>query len=126
LLGSSGDDALFGNRGADNLNGGDGNDSLYGGKGDDLLTGGLGIDTLTGGLGLDKFLLSTNSGTDTIADFEVGKDLLVLGNGLSFSQLAIVQDSDATLIRIAQTGEILARISGVSAIRISAVNFGLI
>ncbi|MEG3922122.1 FG-GAP-like repeat-containing protein, partial [Microcoleus sp. T3_A4] len=126
ILGSSGDDVLFGNRGADILNGDDGNDILYGGKGDDLLTGGLGIDSLIGGRGVDKFLLSTNSGTDTITDFEVGKDLLVLGNGLSFSQLAIAQDSGATLIRLAQTGEILASISGVSASSISAVNFGLI
>ncbi|MEZ2229187.1 MAG: S8 family serine peptidase [Microcoleus sp.] len=126
LLGNSGDDALFGNRGADILNGGDGNDILLGGKGDDLLTGGLGSDTLTGGAGNDKFLLSTNSGIDTIDDFEVGKDLLVLGSGLSFSQLAIVQNSGATFIRIAQTGETLAALSGVSASSISAVNFGLI
>ena len=126
LLGSSGDNALFGGRGADILNGADGNDILLGGKGDDLLNGGLGSDTLTGGAGNDKFLLSTNSGTDTIADFEIGKDLLVLGNGLSFSQLAIVQDSGATLIRLAQTGEVLASLGGVSANSISAVNFGLI
>ena len=126
ILGSSGDDALFGNRGADILNGDDGNDILYGGKGDDLLNGGLGIDTLVGGMGVDKFLLSTNSGTDTITDFEVGKDLLVLGNGLSFSQLAIAQDSGATLIRLAQTGEILASLGGVPASSISAVNFGLL
>jgi Ca2+-binding RTX toxin-like protein len=108
------------------LNGDDGNDILYGGKGDDLLTGGLGIDTLIGGMGVDKFLLSTNSGTDTITDFEVGKDLLVLGNGLTFSQLTIAEDSGATLIRFAQTGEILASLTGVSANSISAVNFGLI
>ncbi|MBE9092565.1 putative Ig domain-containing protein [Tychonema sp. LEGE 07203] len=126
LLGSSGDDALFGNRGADILNGDDGNDLLYGGKGDDLLTGGLGSDTLTGGMGVDKFLLSANSGTDTIADFELGQDLLVLGSGLDFSQLAISQDSGATLIRFVQTGEILASLSGVSASSISAANFGLI
>ncbi|MEG5002124.1 MULTISPECIES: Calx-beta domain-containing protein [unclassified Microcoleus] len=126
ILGSSGDDVLFGNRGADILNGDDGNDILYGGKGDDLLNGGLGLDTLVGGMGVDKFLLSTNSGTDTITDFEVGKDLLVLGNGLSFSQLAIAQDSGSTLIRLAQTGEILASLSGVSASSISAVNFGLL
>ncbi|MEG4626401.1 M12 family metallo-peptidase [Microcoleus sp. w1-18aA5] len=126
ILGSSGDDVLFGNRGADILNGDEGNDILYGGKGDDLLNGGLGIDTLVGGMGVDKFLLSTNSGTDTITDFEVGKDLLVLGNGLSFSQLALAQDSGATLIRLAQTGEVLASLGGVSASSISAVNFGLI
>ena len=117
------DDALFAGRGADILNGDDGNDILYGGKGDDLLTGGLGIDTLRGGMGADKFLLSTNSGTDTITDFEGGKDLLVLGNGLTYSQLAIVQDSGATLIRFAQTGEILASLTGVSANSISAENF---
>jgi len=126
LLGSGGDDALFAGRGADILKGGNGNDILYGGKGDDLLIGGLGIDSLIGGAGNDKFLVSANSGTDTIADFEVGKDLLVLGNGLSFSQLAIAQDSGLTLIRIAQTGEILASLSGVSASSISAGNFGLI
>ncbi len=126
LLGASGNDALFGGRGADILNGDDGNDILLGGKGDDLLNGGLGNDTLTGGKGVDKFLLSTNSGTDTITDFEVGKDFLVLGNGLTFSQLAISQDSGATLIRFAQTGEILASISGVSASSITAGSFGLI
>ncbi|MEG5042660.1 MULTISPECIES: FG-GAP-like repeat-containing protein [unclassified Microcoleus] len=126
MLGSSGDEALFAGRGADIVNGDDGNDILYGGKGDDLLNGGLGSDSLIGGMGVDKFLLSTNSGTDTITDFEVGKDLLVLGNGLSFSQLAIAQDSGATLIRFAQTGEILASLNGVSASNISAVNFGLI
>ena len=126
LLGGTGDDALFGGRGADILNGGDGNDILLGGKGDDLLTGGLGSDTLTGGAGNDKFLLSTNFGTDTITDFEIGKDLLVLGSGLSFSQLTIAQGSGATLIRFAQTGEILASLTGVSASSISAANFGLI
>ncbi|TAH31449.1 MAG: DUF4347 domain-containing protein [Oscillatoriales cyanobacterium] len=126
LLGASGNDVLFGGRGADILNGDDGNDILFGGKGDDLLTGGLGNDTLTGGKGVDKFLISTNSGTDTITDFEFGKDFLVLGNGLTFSQLAISQDSGLTLIRFAQTGEILASISGVSPGSIAAGSFGLI
>ncbi|NJL67061.1 MAG: hypothetical protein HC894_10265, partial [Microcoleus sp. SM1_3_4] len=105
LLGNSGGDVLYAGRGADNLNGGDGNDILLGGKGDDLLNGGLGNDTLTGGKGLDKFLLATNSGTDTITDFEIDKDLFVLSNGLTFSQLAVVQENDRTFIRIAQTGE---------------------
>jgi Ca2+-binding RTX toxin-like protein len=91
LLGISRDDALFGNRGADILNGGDGKDILLGGKGDDLLTGGLGNDSLTGGDGNDRFLLSSNSGMDIILDFEDGKDLLSLGNNLTFSQLSFTQ-----------------------------------
>jgi Ca2+-binding RTX toxin-like protein len=121
-----GNDSVFGGQGSETLVGSSGDDALFGGKGDDLLTGGLGIDTLIGGRGVDKFLLSTNSRTDTITDFEVGKHLLVLGNRLSFSQLTIAEDSGATLIQFAQTGEILASLSGVSASSISAVNFGLI
>jgi Ca2+-binding RTX toxin-like protein len=53
-------------------------------QGNDFLSGDLGDDTLVGDVGSDRFLLSTNSGIDTIDDFEVGQDLLVLGNGLSF------------------------------------------
>ncbi|MEZ2240814.1 calcium-binding protein, partial [Microcoleus sp.] len=126
LSGNRGEDILIGEKGDDSLRGGQGNDILTGGEGNDFLSGDLGDDTLVGGVGSDRFLLATNSGIDTIDDFEVGKDLLVLGSGLSFSQLAIVQNSGATLIRFAQTGEILASLSGVSASSISAVNFGLI
>ena len=125
MLGGSGNDVLFGSRGADILNGGDGNDILLGGKGDDLLTGGLGSDVLTGGNGNDKFLLATNAGTDTITDFEVGKDLLVLGNNLTFAQLSITQENSSTFIRLSATGEILASLNGVSASLISAANFNI-
>ena len=126
ISGNRGEDILIGEKGDDTLYGGQGNDMLLGGQGNDFLSGDLGDDTLVGDAGSDRFLLSTNSGIDTVADFEVGQDLLVLGNGLSFSQLAIVQDSDATLIRFAQTGEILASLAGVSASSISAANFALI
>ncbi|MDB9511190.1 DUF4347 domain-containing protein [Kamptonema animale CS-326] len=125
LLGSSGDDVLFGNRGADFLNGGDGNDILYAGKSDDLLNGGLGNDSLIGGNGSDRFLLSTNSGIDTIFDFEDGQDLLSLGNNLTFAQLLITQENSSTLIRLSATGEILASLNGVSASLINAADFNL-
>ena len=124
LLGSSGDDALFGNRGADILNGGDGNDILLGGKGDDLLTGGLGNDSLTGGDGNDRFLVSPNSGIDIILDFEDGKDLLSLGNNLTFSQLSLTQENSTTFIRSLVNGEILAVLNGVSASLINVADFG--
>jgi Ca2+-binding RTX toxin-like protein len=135
LAGGAGNDFIFGNRGEDILSGEKGDDTLYGGQGNDILVGSegndflsgdLGDDTLVGEVGSDRFLLSINSGIDTIDDFEVGQDLLVLGNGLSFSQLTIAEDSGATLIRFAQTGEILASLTGVSANSISAANFGLI
>jgi len=135
LTGGAGNDFIFGNRGEDILSGqkaddtlygGQGNDILLGGEGNDFLSGDLGDDTLVGEVGSDRFLLSINSGIDTIDDFEVGQDLLVLANGLTFSQLTIAQDSGATLIRFAQTGEILASLTGVSANTISAENFGLI
>jgi Ca2+-binding RTX toxin-like protein len=135
LTGGAGNDFIFGNRGEDILSGqkaddtlygGQGNDILLGGEGNDFLSGDLGDDTLVGEVGSDRFLLSINSGIDTIDDFEVGQDLLVLANGLTFSQLTIAQDSGATLIRFAQTGEILASLTGVSANSISAANFGLI
>jgi Ca2+-binding RTX toxin-like protein len=126
LSGNRGEDILIGEKADDTLYGGQGNDILVGGQGNDFLSGDLGDDTLVGEVGSDRFLLSTNFGMDTIDDFEVGQDLLVLGNGLTFSQLTIAQDSGATLIRFAQTGEILASITGVSASSISAENFGLI
>jgi Ca2+-binding RTX toxin-like protein len=124
LVGISGDDAMFGNRGADILNGGDGNDILLGGKGDDLLTGGLGNDSLTGGDGKDRFLLSPYSGIDIIWDFEDGKDLLSLGNNLTFSQLSITQENSATFFRLSANGEILASVNGVSSTLSNVADFG--
>ncbi|MEG5193929.1 FG-GAP-like repeat-containing protein, partial [Microcoleus sp. ARI1-A4] len=126
LLGASGDDILFGGRGADILNGDDGNDILLGGKGDDLLTGGLGDDTLTGGKGFDRFLLSNDSGLDTVTDFEDGKDLLILGNGMTFSQLAITQSNGITQISLASSGQVFASLIGVSANQINAADFSLL
>jgi Ca2+-binding RTX toxin-like protein len=126
IFGNRGEEILIGEKGDDTLYGGQGNDFLLGSQGNDFLSGDLGDDSLVGDVGSDRFLLFTNSGTDTITDFEVGQDLLVLGNGLTYSQLTIAEDSGATLIRFTQTGEILASLTGVSANSISAVNFGLI
>ncbi|MEG4280502.1 S8 family serine peptidase [Microcoleus sp. MON1_C1] len=124
--GTGGNDTLFGGKNSDNLLGSSGDDVLFGNRGDDLLDGGLGNDSLTGGNGVDRFLLATNSGADTITDFEVGKDLLILGKGLTFSQLSITQENTSILIRFSATGEILAALNGVTASAIGATNFGSI
>jgi Ca2+-binding RTX toxin-like protein len=85
-----------------------------GGAGDDTLIGGGGNDILTGSMGNDRFLYDTNAafvasavGIDTITDFSVGFDKIVLdkttftalastaGNGLSVGQEFAIVGSDA-------------------------------
>ncbi len=56
IIGSSGVDTIVGGGGADTINAGGGND------------------TLTGNGGADQFRLATNTGTDTITDFQAGID----------------------------------------------------
>lgn len=56
-----------------------GNDILVGGTGDDVLVGGSGNNTLVGGAGRDSFYLSAPSqGLNTIKDFSVSDDLIVI------------------------------------------------
>ncbi|NJL67057.1 MAG: hypothetical protein HC894_10245 [Microcoleus sp. SM1_3_4] len=126
LFGGRGNDSLYGGRGIDILKGENGNDFLQGGRNDDLLDGGLGNDNLTGGEGFDKFFLAANSGADIITDFEDGKDLLILGNGLTFAQLAIVQGNGRTRISVAATGQGIVALNGVPANQITAADFGSI
>ena len=98
LWGGPGNDALHGGPGRDYLHGGDGDDTLYGGPGsdylygdggDDTLYGGLGFnyllgdggdDTLFGGPGIDRFAFPLNKviGTNTIENFTVGSDAILL------------------------------------------------
>ncbi|MCU0544335.1 MAG: S8 family serine peptidase [Oscillatoriaceae cyanobacterium Prado104] len=126
LLGDSGDDVLFGGRGADILNGGDGNDILLGGEGDDLLDGGLGNDTSIGGSGSDRFLLTPDSGADTVVDFEVGIDKFAIANGLSFQQLEISQNAGVTLLKLASNGQLLATAIAAANSSITAADFLLV
>lgn len=94
LNSSNGDDVLLSGNGSDVLNAGNGNDRLTGGGDNDLLDGGVGNDTLDGGNGDDVFVLSSNAGSDTIVDFNlggnlnIGGDQLGLANGLQFDDLS--------------------------------------
>jgi Ca2+-binding RTX toxin-like protein len=67
-----------------------GNDTLLGGGGNDRLFGMGGNDTLTGGTGVDKFIYSANfnNGNDTVTDFEVGIDKIVLADLLPLANAA--------------------------------------
>jgi Ca2+-binding RTX toxin-like protein len=123
LLGDEGNDTLCGSSDNDTVFGGGGDDVLFGDIGDDVLFGGLGSDSLVGGGGSDRFILSAGSGADTIVDFAVDADLFVL-SGLTFDQLSIVQNNGSAAISIANSGELLATVNGVS--QLSASNFSLL
>jgi VCBS repeat-containing protein len=69
-VGGNGEDVLFGMDGADTLDGGNGKD---------VLVGGAGIDALIGGNGADTFVISADSGRDTVADFKPNLDRIVVG-----------------------------------------------
>lgn len=123
----SGNDLVRGGAGNDYLNGGAGDDILIGGEGNDRLIGGLGDDMLTGGSGRDVFVLSRKEGSDTIADFKSGEDLVALSGGLTFGRLSIVQGMGAnannTLIRAASSNELLATLTNIQASSMTSANF---
>lgn len=82
VLGGDGNDQVGGGRGWDDLQGGSGIDTLWGEAGSDFLTGGAGDDILLGGSEADIFVFGAGHGADTILDFEVRLDrILVQASG---------------------------------------------
>ena len=135
LYGDSGDDCLYGGiendsllggEGNDCLYGGQGNDSLLGGEGDDTLAGDKGSDTLKGGDGEDLFIISKNTGGDSVSKADIiidyntdENDRIGLINGLRRNDLefldTIVAEKDATVIRLRNDPEdFLAIVIGVN------------
>lgn len=78
VLAWDGNDTLAGNAGDDWLIGGDDSDLLQGGVGDDHLDGGYHSDRLVGGMGADNFIFDAMEFVDTILDFSVAEDLIVI------------------------------------------------
>jgi len=70
-------DSVNAGGGNDKIWGGSGHDTINGGTGNDTIEGGTGNDILYGGSGADVFVFDTESGNDTIRDFEVGIDTFV-------------------------------------------------
>ena len=119
LNGTDGFDSIKGANGKDKLSGLEGNDTLNGGNGKDILDGGLGNDVLTGGNGKDIFVLATGEGADTITDFNDGKDLIGLSDGLTFAELSFAGNS----ILFDDTKEILATVTGVDTTTLTTSDF---
>ena len=69
---------ITGNTEANSIIGSKGSDVIYGGDGEDIIRGGKGNDTLWGGDNEDTFIFNTGDGTDTIKDFEVSVDKLLI------------------------------------------------
>ena len=122
LLGLGEDDILIAGAGNDQLNGGDGDDRLFGGTGNDVLRGQDGNDFLNGGAGADRFVFSNPLGAnnvDTIDDFTVGDDTIVLNvsifsqltaggllSGDNFTTGSAAQDADDFIVYNSATGEL--------------------
>jgi Ca2+-binding RTX toxin-like protein len=116
LEGDGGKDILNGNEGNDTLIGGQGKDSLYGGAGNDTFFGGIGADYLDGGAGNDyldgdrgynklfggegndTFVIHDDAKTEWIKDFEIGKDIIGLADGLTFEELDIITGKQHTFL----------------------------
>lgn len=85
IYAQDGDDTVNGRGGDDFINGGTGNDTLYGDTENDTLLGATGNDLLSGGTGKDAFKFwNSNEEIDTIRDFAVADDLILVDN-LGFS-----------------------------------------
>ena len=142
IEGNAGRDRLIGGGGKDTLNGGADRDTLTGGGGDDVLSGGDDVDILRGGNGTDilfgggsndilfgnggtdYFLLASGQGRDTIRDFADGIDFFAIGNGLTFDDLTIRNNSQGTgaIIRD-DNNNALALVRNVDAALITASDF---
>jgi VCBS repeat-containing protein len=116
LIGSAFNDTLTGSSSvssglinANVIDGAAGNDVLSGLAGNDTLIGGTGDDLLTGGLDLDNFVFRPGDGIDSIIDFTVGADNIVMeGFGPdidTFAEIAthLVQSNADTVINLSAT-----------------------
>lgn len=83
--------------------------------------------TIYGTCADDLFVLCPDEGASTIMNFEIGKDLLGLTEGVTFEQLSITQGSRCdeffTEITVADSNHLLATLSGVQADTITSCSF---
>ena len=119
LVGEDGWDHLRGGSGNDILDGGSGNDILEGGSGNDILSGEQGSDTLTGGAGADIFRFGTTDGaTDTVMDFEIGVDRILLATGVSIASVIATATStgSSTILNVGGGTQVaLIGVTGINA-----------
>ncbi len=89
----------FGTSGSDNLVGTTANNLLFGGAGNDSISGGDGSDVLFGEAGSDTFVFAApDTGTDVIADFEFGTDVMDISSwsATTFADLIVTSTERGT------------------------------
>ncbi|WP_420391312.1 hypothetical protein [Acuticoccus sp.] len=123
VRGGAGKDSLDGGNGADEMFGDEGDDILFGGRGDDLIFGGEGDDTVIGSGGSDIFVVldgedgADADGTDTITDFQDGRDVIALFNGADFDDLAFAGEE------VSLDGNVIAVVTGVDTTTLTVDDF---
>ncbi|NOT16019.1 MAG: hypothetical protein HOP21_10725 [Methylotenera sp.] len=121
LYGLEGNDTLQGKNGVDTLYGGAGDDILYGFSiysshletTDDVLVGGTGNDKLYGTAGANTFIYNKGDGADiiyttggsSINSEGVVVDKLVLGAGISASDITILRSSNDLILQFSNVGD---------------------
>jgi Ca2+-binding RTX toxin-like protein len=123
MTGGAGDDYLVGLWGDDTISGGGGNDTLYGSVEADYLTGGAGADTFVF-LNQADGRLDTNDpgagdGLDTIADFVLGEDRILLISNEDFDFVVQIVGAN-TIITYDTLNDLLY---GPSSITLLGVNY---
>jgi Ca2+-binding RTX toxin-like protein len=103
IFGEGDGDVLFGDNlgesGNDLIDGGSGNDDLTGGGGRDILIGGADDDILNGGFGSDFFVFYNlfTDGIDTISNFELARDYIVVDlNSFSYGNAGLTPNASIT------------------------------
>lgn len=100
LQGGAGDDTLSDSAGANLLDGGAGNDALTGNAGNEMFSGGAGNDTINAGNGADVIAFSRGNGQDTV-NGGVGTDnVLSLGGGISYADLALSKVNNDLIVEV--------------------------
>ena len=98
-----------------------GNKAIIGTDADEYILGLPEDDTRTGKGGSDIFVLEPNQGTDTITDFELGVDLIGLGDNLTFGSLTLTDTGNDTSVMF--NSQELAIIKGVQSSDLISNNF---
>jgi Ca2+-binding RTX toxin-like protein len=91
--------------GDNNITGSINNDVIASGDGQDTLIGLSGNDALIGGKGDDLYLVGSDSGSDTIVDYE-GNNIIRFTDGISFNDVAsgLSKSDDDLVLKVGSTG----------------------